>query len=857
MGYKHIKHLESVEYNRKLFYLDRGAIDLPPITDLNSIRPGSEARSLTTGEKWVLNTKYKWVWVGNGDCCCSGGNGSGNNGGNGSADGDVPVPGEEPTINGVTITPQNIIVGLGSVISFMAKIDGNSKLNQGITWTIKGQNSVQTKITADGILTIAENEKNKTITVRATSQGDPSKYAQAVVAVDPEMEEPLKEVITGVAITPRDVEVIRGRSVLFSAQATGINVTNRKVHYSITGNTSGNTTINDDGLLKVATDELSKLIIVKAVSDADSGVVDSTTVTTVVEADAENPVAVTKVEIIPDSVEIGVGMSYQLAAVVHGEMNPPLDVVWKVSGTTDPNTRITPNGTLFIGEDEKPGLISVEAISVFMPEMFAEADVIVVGKDDPKYPDIVNQKTVDAVLVVPDAVEVPENTLKIFSAIVIGSNSPSQKVSWKLEGATIETTYVTDQGVVIVGMGETAKILTLTAVSEQDSTKVGTAYITVIGPSFEPTTGIEEVPKAPLGARYARQRLMNGETAWVILPEEEVEGPTEPDPEIRDIDIMPEAVTVAPGSVISYTVNVDTIGDLSQEVIWSIKGNDSKGTNITPDGTLYIADDETSKLISVRATSILDNTKYGRATVAVDKDAPLIALVTGVKIIPNSAEIIRGRSMRFQAVCTGVNLTNQNVRWSLQGNNNLNTAISQNGTLTVAKEESASVLIVTVTSVEDPTKSASAVVAAIPEELAEDVWSIEKITVYPQEAIVGQKHSIRFAAVVEGVNNPPQDVIWSVSGGEDVETHMSYMSQDGTLYCGDEELLNRRLYVTATAVYDPDKSATVRVLVVAEDDPRVEETTIDAVIVTPGMVEAAKGEKITFKATVLGQNNPP
>ena len=120
-----------------------------------------------------------------------------------------------------------------------------------------------------------------------------------------------------------------------------------------------------------------------------------------------------------------------------------------------------------------------------------------------------------------------------------------------------------------------------------------------------------------------------------------------------------------------------------------------------------------------------------------------------------------------------------------------------------------------------------------------------------------QTGSLSRSAVVEGVNNPPQDVIWSVSGGEDVETHMSYMSQDGTLYCGDEELLNRRLYVTATAVYDPDKSATVRVLVVAEDDPRVEETTIDAVIVTPGMVEAAKGEKITFKATVLGQNNPP
>lgn len=264
------------------------------------------------------------------------------------------------------------------------------------------------------------------------------------MTVDPEMEDPLKEVITGVSISPRDIEVIRGRSVLFSAQITGVNVANRCVHYSISGNTSNNTTIDDNGLLKVATDELSKLIIVRAESDADSSIVDSTTVTTVVEADAKNPAAITKVEVIPNDVEVGVGMSYQFAAVVRGEMNPPLDVVWKVSGATDPNTRITPNGTLFVGENEKPGLISVEATSVFMPDMFGEADVIIIGKDDPKYPDIVNQKTVDAVLVIPDAVEVPENTLKIFSAVVIGSNSPSQKVTWKLEGATIETTYVTD-----------------------------------------------------------------------------------------------------------------------------------------------------------------------------------------------------------------------------------------------------------------------------------------------------------------------------------------------------------------------------------------------------------------------------
>lgn len=63
MGFKLIKHLESSNYNRKLFYLDFGEADLPPIRDKNDIQPGSEARSLETGDKWILNTEYKWIKV--------------------------------------------------------------------------------------------------------------------------------------------------------------------------------------------------------------------------------------------------------------------------------------------------------------------------------------------------------------------------------------------------------------------------------------------------------------------------------------------------------------------------------------------------------------------------------------------------------------------------------------------------------------------------------------------------------------------------------------------------------------------------------------------------------------------------
>lgn len=189
----------------------------------------------------------------------------------------------------------------------------------------------------------------------------------------------------------------------------------------------------------------------------------------------------------------------------------------------------------------------------------------------------------------PDAVDVPENTLKIFSAIVIGNNDPSQAVTWRLEGANVQTTYVTDQGVVIVGRGETANVLKVIATSVQDLSKSGIAYINVQEPSFEPATGIEDVPKAPLGAKYVRQRLANGESAWVLLPEDVEEGPTEPDPEIRDIQVDPESITVAPGSIISFTARMDVTGDISDEVKWSIKGNDADGTHVRQDGRVFIA----------------------------------------------------------------------------------------------------------------------------------------------------------------------------------------------------------------------------------------------------------------------------
>lgn len=752
MGYRMVKHLESAGYNRKLFYLDRGATDLPPINNMTDIQPGSEARSLTTGEKWILNSKYLWVWIGEGDCCCTGGAG-GSNGGSGNDDGDVPVPGEEPTIEGITITPQNITVGLGATISFMATVAGNAKLNRAVDWSIKGQNNVNTKITSDGILTVDEGEKSKTITVRATSQADKSIYAQAIVTIDPEMEEPTAPIVTAVVISPREVEVIRGRSVMFSAQVNGANITDKSVAWTVSGHEGNNTSIDENGILKVGADETARLIVVKAVSNLDSTVFDSTTITTIPETEAPNPVAVTKVTIIPETARVGQGYSTKLAATVAGVNNPPQDVTWQILGAVSATTRITPDGQLYIGADEAVGLLTVLARSTFAPDVYGEADIEVLDASDPEVQEEIKKKTVSAVIINPSSIEVPENTLKIFTATVIGNNDPSQAVTWKLEGAETVTTYCTDQGVVIIGKGETTKSLMLTATSVQDPTKSAQAYIKITQATFEPTTGIADVPKSPLGQKYVRERSVNGEAVWTPVADPD-NGPTDPTPEIRDIVVTPEAVTVRPGSTIQYVAEFDVIGDLSTEVTWSIKGQKSESTYISQDGILRISEEETSKLITVKAVSVLDKSKSGMATVAVDPEAEEVEMVTAIQVVPANATVIRGRSILLQAIVTGINLKETGVSWSLVGNNNEDTRI-EDGMLYTSEVESASIVIATATSVLDATKMASAVISIIPEELAPEVWKIESITVLPEGARVGQGFNNRFFAVVNGVNNPP------------------------------------------------------------------------------------------------------
>jgi len=86
--------------------------------------------------------------------------------------------------------------------------------------------------------------------------------------------------------------------------------------------------------------------------------------------------------------------------------------------------------------------------------------------------------------------------------------------------------------------------------------------------------------------------------------------------------------------------------------------------------------------------------------------------------------------------------------------------------------------------------------------------SVRRIIVTPESSSGKRGEKIEFMATVVGINDPSQDVTWSVSGGVEGTT----ISSDGVLTIGSQETAGN-LLVTATSVPDNKKSGTGEVKV--------------------------------------------
>jgi hypothetical protein len=254
-----------------------------------------------------------------------------------------------------------------------------------------------------------------------------------------------------------------------------------------------------------------------------------------------------------------------------------------------------------------------------------------------------------------------------ISAAVTGTGVYSDAVAWSLEGARSAGTAISAAGLLAVAPDETAATLAITATSTADSAKQGSATVTVLNPAPPPAG-----------------------------------------PAITAVTVSPANASVAKGQSRQFSAAVTGTGAYSSAVLWSLSGASSAGTTVSAAGLLAVAPDETAATLAVTAASAADSAKHGSATVTVA--APPPPAVSSVTVSPAAASVTKGGSRQFSATVTGTGAYSSAVAWTVGGRRSPQTAISENGLLAVAANETAATLTVTAASLADSAKSGSATV---------------------------------------------------------------------------------------------------------------------------------------------------
>ena len=182
---------------------------------------------------------------------------------------------------------------------------------------------------------------------------------------------------------------------------------------------------------------------------------------------------------------------------------------------------------------------------------------------------------------------------------------------------------------------------------------------------------------------------------------------------------------------------------------------------------------------------------------------------------------------------------NSLVKWVSTNENAI--TVNANGTINAKNVTDFAMLIGTVTDIYGTQRTISLLVnvgdAPAPPQ------TITGVTVSPANVTLAVSGSRTFTAVVSGTGNPPQNVVWTVTGQTSANTTIN--AATGALVVGADEK-STSLTVTATCSSDASKKgmATVTVLV-----PKV-----NSVTVSPASVTVQKGKTQQFTANVSTEN---
>jgi uncharacterized protein YjdB len=570
-------------------------------------------------------------------------------------------------VTGVTVSPPNQSVARGRTRQFNASVTGTNNPDNAVTWEVSsnaaGNGAVTsgTRIDGNGLLTVAANETLSVLYVRATSIVDPSKSGSVSVNV-------VIPTITSITVNPSNQSITRGRTLQFSASVMGTYDPDSTVTWRVSSNTAGTgtvtagTTISANGLLTVSANETLTTLYVIATSAVDPSKSGSVPVSVVIPT-------VTGVAVSPSNQQVTSGGTLQFSTSVMGNYNPDSTVTWRVSsnaagtGAVAPGTTINANGLLTVAANETAATLYIFATSVADTSKFGSVSVSVIIP------------TVTGVTVSPSNQSITRGRTLQFNASVTGTNNPNNTVIWRVSsnaagtGAVTQGTSINAGGLLTVAASETATTLYVIATSVADTSKSGSASVSVIIPT------------------------------------------------VTGVSVSPSNQSITRGSTLQFNASVTGTNNPDNSVTWRVSSNAAgtgavtSGTSINANGLLTVAANETATTLYVIAISVADTSKSGSASVSV-----IIPTVTGVSVSPSGQSLERGKTLQFNASVTGNNNPDNSVTWRVSSNAagtgavTSGTSINANGLLTVAANETATTLYVMATSVADSSKSGSSAV---------------------------------------------------------------------------------------------------------------------------------------------------
>ncbi|QLG46865.1 Ig-like domain-containing protein [Costertonia aggregata] len=585
-------------------------------------------------------------------------------------------------VTGIEVSPEELMLTAGDNGTLVATILPIDAADTSVLWSSSNDN-IATVDNGGVVTAIAEG----VAIITATSVSDAAISDTASVTVTN-----ASVPVTGVLVSPPSSGIVLGNTQQLIATITPENATDPSVLWS--SSDTAIATVDANGLV---TSVSVGTVTITATSVDDSTISDTSEIT-VTMAD----VAITGIDVLPNTAEIDLGTNQQLTANITPSNATNPSVIWSSSDTSiatvDNNGLVT---SLAVGT------VNITATSVENDQVSDTSEIII----------ILANVSVTGINVTPPSTGIVEGATAQLGAEITPSNATNTGVVWSSSDTSVAT--VSANGLVTaVSLGSA----TITATSDENNAISDTSVVTVTALTV-PVTGINVTPAttsivegatAQLDAEITPSNATNTGVVW-----------SSSDTSVATVSAngLVTAVSVGSATITATSDENNAISDTSVVTVTALTVPVT-GINVTP-ATTSIVEGATAQLdaeitpsnatntgvvwsssdtsvATVSASGLVTAVSVGSATITATSDennaisdtsvvtvTALTVPVTGINVTPATTSIVEGATAQLDAEITPSNATNTGVVWS--SSDTSVATVSANGLVTAVSEGAATI----------------------------------------------------------------------------------------------------------------------------------------------------------------------